>query len=155
LAANEPIQPLELEDEEMLENPDNSVDVDDAINQGQLKRVGELDAHSFTGSLDSIAYQQIVEAACEAATIASLRAVQSWALSSSHSVPAPLDHPSSDGNKSETGVLKPFERTVPMFLRLLYVHDSFSAPRGKKRVPRANQDKLVDVCFFTRHYGCN
>jgi hypothetical protein len=96
LAANKRIQPLKLEDEEMLKNSDNSIDVNNAINQGQLKRVDELDAHLFIGSLDSIANQQIIEAACKATTIALLRAMQSWALSSSHSVSAPLNYLSLD-----------------------------------------------------------
>jgi len=53
-------------------------------------------------------------------------------------------HPSSDGNKSETGGLEPFECRYTTFLQTTWSR-SFAAPPAKKRVPCANEDKLVDV----------
>lgn len=114
----------------------------------QVSRKGLVgfEVYPFVGGLPIGTYTEIVNAASEAATLAALRALQSGALNLSRSVPAPNDTPSSDGNESETGALQPFKRMrLSVFLRLCDV-TFFPAPPGKKRVPRSNQDKLVDVC---------
>ncbi|KAI0245989.1 hypothetical protein BJV78DRAFT_1158228 [Lactifluus subvellereus] len=107
----------------MLKNLDYNINIDYTMDQG---------------GLDINVYDQIVQAASEAATIALLRAMQSWAQHLSHSVPVPLDHPNSDAVESETGVLQPFE-----------------SPCRKKRVPHANHDKLIDeaMCKFLERKG--
>ena len=99
-----------------------------------------LDAHKFAGGLSEDLYRQIVTAACDAATLAAMRAVQIQISSGSHISPpdhpssdqnvadirsgghaqnpsssrgAPLDQPSSDGNESRTNNLEPFRRMYP------------------------------------------
>ncbi len=53
--------------------------------------------------------------ACEAATLAALRAMQSQAvnLSWARGSPVSSDHLNSDGNKSETGILMAFGHMCP------------------------------------------
>ena len=66
--------------------------------------------------LNPAVYNYIITAACEAATLAALRAMQSQqAMNPSQACgsPVPSDHPNSDGNESETGILVAFERMCP------------------------------------------
>jgi len=71
--------------------------------------------HEHEHGLNEAVYNDIVTAACEAATLAALRAVQSQAVNPSQacSGPVPPDYLNSDGNKSETGILVAFEHTCP------------------------------------------
>lgn len=71
--------------------------------------------HEHERGLNEAVYNDILNAACEAATLAALRAVQSQAVnpSQARSGPVPPDYPNSDGNESETGILVDFERTCP------------------------------------------
>ncbi|KAH9033067.1 hypothetical protein EDB85DRAFT_1890353 [Lactarius pseudohatsudake] len=86
-----------------------------------------LDPATGPGGLPNALYTGLVNAAAEAATLSALRALQNGTLNLPRSTPAPRDPSSPDGNESETGDLRPFKR-----------------PPGKKRVPRPNEDKLVD-----------
>lgn len=91
MAANQSIQPFVF-DEEM-----------------------DLD-HEHEHGLNPAVYNYIVTAACEAATLAALRAMQSQQAvnpSRARGSPVPPDHPNSDGNESETGILVAFERMCP------------------------------------------
>jgi len=66
--------------------------------------------------LNPAVYNYIVTAACEAATLAALRAMQSQQamnLSQARGSPVPSDHPNSDGNELETGILVAFECMCP------------------------------------------
>lgn len=74
--------------------------------------------HEHEHGLNEAVYNDIVSAACEAATLAALRAVESQAvnLSRARSGPVPPDYPNSDGNESETGSLVAFNRTCPRSL---------------------------------------
>ena len=68
----------------------------------------------FIGGLSENLYRHIVTAACEAATLAAMRAVQHEAqIPSSSRSHVPVDPPSSDGNESGTNNLDPFERMYP------------------------------------------
>lgn len=71
--------------------------------------------HGHENGLNQAVFNDIVSAACEAATLAALRAVQSQAVNASRArgSPVPPDHPNSDGNESETGILVAFKRTCP------------------------------------------
>ncbi|KAH9012576.1 hypothetical protein EDB85DRAFT_1900244 [Lactarius pseudohatsudake] len=86
-----------------------------------------LDPATGPGGLPKALYTELVNAATEAATLSTLRALQHGTLNLPRSTPAPRDPSSPDGNESETGDLRPFNR-----------------PPGKKRVPRPNEAKLVD-----------
>ena len=93
-------------------------------------------------------YNDLVQAACEAATLAALRALKNETLGS-HSTPAPRDPSSSNGRESESGGLQPFQRVWSFFWQTHDVNSAFPAPPGKKRIPRPNEDKLVDVrCLY-------
>jgi hypothetical protein len=67
-------------------------------------------------------YNQIVSAACEAATMAVLRAMRSGNRSRSRGIPASPNRSSLEGIEPETGVLKPFERMCPRALTDLHCH---------------------------------
>jgi hypothetical protein len=71
--------------------------------------------HEHEYGLNPAVYNDIVTAACEAATLAVLRAMQSQAVNPSRArgSPVPPDHPNSDGNELETGILVAFERMCP------------------------------------------
>lgn len=71
--------------------------------------------HEHGHGLDRAVYNDIVSAACEAATLTALRVMQSQPVNPSRArgSPVPPDHPNSDGNESETGILRAFERTCP------------------------------------------
>ena len=104
------------------------------------------------------AYYQIVVAASEAATLAVMRAMQQTeAVGTTPSRGGPpnepqANDPSSNGNESETG-LEPFQCTYTTFKFLQTIYSrSFAGTPAKKRVPRANQDKLVDVRSFASRY---
>jgi len=86
--------------------------------------------------------------------MAVLRAMRSGNRSASRGVPASPNRPSPEGSEPETSVLKPFERMCPRALPGLHSHH-FVAPRGKKKIPRANEDKIVDVCSFFCACGRN
>lgn len=58
------------------------------------------------------------------------------------------DNPNPDGNEPEPGGLQPFERMYTTLLEIVWSR-SFTGPPAKKRVPRDNRDKLVDVRGFT------
>jgi hypothetical protein len=112
-----------------------------------------LEAHSahFSGGLPTDTYAEIVKTASEAASLAVFRALESGALRLSQNVPASRNHepPDFDGNQSETDALQPFRRTFPPAPCSCITMGLFLAPPGKRRVPRPNQDKLVDVCYVT------
>ena len=106
--------------------------------------------HLFAGGLPMDAYTAIVNTASEVATLAVYKALESGALRLSQNAPAPSDSPGLGGDQSETDAFQPFRRTFPhAFCGCLIM--AFLAPPGKTRVPRPNQDKLVDVCYF---YPC-
>ncbi|KAI9430617.1 hypothetical protein H4582DRAFT_2086590 [Lactarius indigo] len=86
-----------------------------------------LDPVTGPGGLPKALYTELVNAASEAATLLALRALEHGTLKLPHSTRAPCDPSSPDGNESETGDLRPFKQ-----------------PPWKKRVPRPNEDKLVD-----------
>ena len=136
------------------------MDDDQEVGPGQWKGIGLFDAaHSSAGGLSMGAYYQIVVAASEAATLAVMRAMQQTeTVGPTPSRSSPPDEPrandpSSNGNESETG-LEPFERTYTAFKFLQTISScSFAGAPAKKRVPRANQDKLVDVRGSASRYA--
>ncbi len=71
--------------------------------------------HEHEHGLNLAVYNDIISAACEAATLATLRAMQSQAVNPSwaHGSPVPPDHPNSDSNESETGILIAFGYICP------------------------------------------
>jgi len=77
-----------------------------------------LEVHSLVGSLPKGLYTDIVNAASDAATVATLRALQSGTLRLPRRTRAPSSHdPSSSGrNEMETGDLQVFKRTWPCVL---------------------------------------
>ncbi len=79
---------------------------------------------------------------------------ESYAISSCEPIPGPWQPCSSwppefrwqqVGDRYSRG----FWTYVPLRSYRLCCHDSFVAPCGKTKAPRANQDKLVDVCSST------
>ena len=72
--------------------------------------------HEHEHGLNEAVYNHIVSTACEAATLAVMRALRSQAVNPSRSDPVPPDHPNLDGNELETGILVGFERTCPRSL---------------------------------------
>ncbi len=72
--------------------------------------------HEHEHGLNEAVCNHIVSAACGAATLAVMRALRSQAVNLSHSDPVPPDHPNSDGNKLETGILVGFECMCPRSL---------------------------------------
>jgi hypothetical protein len=126
-----------------VENPDGEVgdentnlddDVDYAVGLGLLKMVGRHKTHPFAEGLPVVVYNQIVRAACEAATMAAMRAVRSGAAANpSRHVHIPPDHPISDETESETGVLEHFACMYAHTLGSCRVMPSLQLHRGRKR----------------------
>jgi hypothetical protein len=101
--------------------------------QVRWKWLGDIKAHPFAEGLPVVVYNQIVRAACEAATMAAMRAVRSGAaVNSSRSVPVPPGHPTSDESESETGVLKSFERMYTHTLGLCSVMPPLQVHAGRR-----------------------
>ncbi|KAH9009501.1 hypothetical protein EDB85DRAFT_1903008 [Lactarius pseudohatsudake] len=120
LAVNETTRLIQTVDEMEAEAVERQLQVEDT-------RMGS--AVTPGGFLPKGLYTDIVNAASDAATVATLRTLQNGTLTLPRRTGAPPSHdpPSSGGNESETGDLQVFK-----------------PPPGKKRVPRPNEDKLID-----------
>ncbi|KAI9439155.1 WD40-repeat-containing domain protein [Lactarius indigo] len=118
-AVNETARPFQTVDEMEAEAVERQLRVEDP----------RMDSAVTPGGLPKGLYTDIVNAASDAATVATLRALQNGTLKLPRRARAPPSHdPSiSGGNESETGDLQVFK-----------------PPAGKKRVPRPNEDKLID-----------
>ncbi|KAH9174007.1 hypothetical protein EDB89DRAFT_1904954 [Lactarius sanguifluus] len=119
LAVNETTPPFQTVDEMEAEVVERQLQVEDT----------SMDSAVTPGGLPKGLYTDIVNAASDAATVATLRALQNGTLTLPRRARAPPSHDpsSSGGNESETGDLQVFK-----------------PPPGKKRVPRPNEDKLID-----------
>ncbi|KAN0136800.1 hypothetical protein V8E53_005241 [Lactarius tabidus] len=89
-------------------------------NEAVKKQLDDVEMNSMAspGGLSMTLHNELVQVACEAATLAALKN----GTLEPYSTPAPCHSLSSDGHKSET-----------------------EAPPGKKRIPHKNEDKLVDT----------
>jgi len=119
-----------------------------------------FDNHEFAGGLSEDLYRQIVTAACEAATLAAMRAVQPQISSSARSFPPdhassrgdPVNQPNSDGNESGTNNLEPFERMCPTIPTVVWSgHITLQLPmpsRGYLMLTRTNLWMYASVGQF-------